>query len=170
MKKIIFTLFAFTAAAYAEPNIALVAKVVPSESHGYFVFSDGTFWKVSSFVKRWRTPLEWISGDELYIPENYVCSVQDWSFADEFEAFLKIGNARVNESDASNEDDLKKHSHILLNGRTGKILFGTPIHPADFLVQVYDEGYNKGHSVGFSAGYSSGYSAGKAAVQQQPPR
>jgi hypothetical protein len=166
MKRMIFALIGFTA-VYAEPNMAIAAKIVPEESRGYFIFSDGTFWKVSSFIKRWRTPLEWISGDDIYVPENYVCSVQDWSFADEFEAYPKYGNIRVNESDASNEEDLKKHSHVLVNIRTGKTLFGTPIHPADFLVQIYDEGYNEGYGIGYSRGYNSGYSAGKDAVEQQ---
>lgn len=166
MKKILLVFLAFTA-VYAEPNRALVAKVLPTETRGYFVFSDGTFWKVSSFIKRWRTPLEWIAGDELYVPENYDCTVAIWTLGDEFEAYPKFGNARVNDSDASNEEAIKNHSHILVNTRTEKILFATPIHPSDFMIQVYDEGYNEGYSSGYSEGYSSGYSAGNNAVDQQ---
>lgn len=159
MKKVLFALFAFTA-AYAEPSMALVAKIVPTESRGYFIFSDGSFWKVSSFIKRWRTPLEWISGDEIYVPENYDCTVALWTLGDEFEAYPKYGNARVNDSDASNEDAIKSHSHILVNTRTEKILFATPVHPSDFTIQIYNEGYDEGHSVGYKKGYSSGYSTG----------
>ncbi len=159
MKKILCILIVCIA-AYAETGGSIVAKITPSESQGYLIFSNGTYWKVSSFVKRWRTPLEWLAGNEIYVPENYICDMQSWSFGDEFEVYPKCGNIRVDESHASNEEALKKHSHILLNPRTEKILFGTPIHPADFVVQIYNEGYSLGHSKGYSTGYNEGRSSG----------
>ncbi len=154
MKKIFFILIAF-ATAHAEP-MALVAKVTPSENSGYFIFSDGTFWKVSSFVKRWRGPIEWVSGTELSVPEIYECTVDKWSFGDLFEPYLKQGNLQVNEADASNEAELKQHAHLLVNTRTHKVLFATPIHASDFMSQLYKEAYEKGHSEGYNKGYYRG--------------
>jgi hypothetical protein len=145
---------------HAESNMTLVAKIIPTENEGYFIFSDGTYWKVSSFVKRWRSPLEWITGSEIPVPENYLCTIDVWSFGEEFEAYPKYGNSRVNEEDASNAVIIKNHSHILVNKRTEKVLFATPLHPADWASQVQQEGYNKGYSAGYSAGYSSGYNVG----------
>jgi hypothetical protein len=138
----------------------LVTNLVIDDSKGYFVLSDGTYWKIDTFVTRWRSLLEWIGGDEVYVPDAYQCTVKDWVMGEEFEYFPKVGNLRINEADASNEAELKKHSYILVNHRTGKVLFGTPIHAAQFVTDVYNEGYN----VGYRKGYSSGYSAGRASV------
>lgn len=158
MKKILFILIAF-ATAHAEP-MALVAKVIPSDNVGYFIFSDGTFWKVSTFVKRWRGPIEWISGVELSVPESYETTLTNWSLGDLFEAYPKYGNLQADETHASNEAEIKKHSHLLVNPRTNKVLFATPVHPADFTTEIYSVGYNSGVSAGYSSGYDKGSSAG----------
>lgn len=160
MKKILFALIAFTT-LHADPGGALVAKVVSSDSNGYFIFSDGSFWNVSSFVTRWRTPGEWITGSELYVPDDYTCDMTDWSFSDEYEVYYKEGNIRVDESHASNEADLKKHSFLMMNFRNGKFFFATEMQPTDYVQEVYKVGYNKGHSTGYNSGYSDGYSIGK---------
>ncbi|MBX7067353.1 MAG: hypothetical protein K1X28_08990 [Parachlamydiales bacterium] len=164
MRKLFFLMIAI-ASIHANPS-SVVAKFVLEDSHGYFVMADGTYWKVNSFVTRWRSLLEWIGGDEVYVPDTYQCTVKDWVVGEEFDYFPKIGNIRVNEADASNEAELKKHNYILVNGRTGKVLFGTPVHPADFITSVYDEGYN----AGYRKGYSAGYNVGKASVPPAAPR
>ena len=164
MKKILFALIAITT-LHADP-VQLVAKVVPEDSRGYLVFSDGTFWNVSSFVKRWRSPLEWIAGNELYVPEDYECELSDWFFGDEYEVFYKTGNMRVDETHASNEDDLKKHSFLMVNLRSGNTFFASQMQPMDLLTAVHDEGYNVGHSKGYDAGYSLGYSIGYDAGEE----
>lgn len=162
MKKFFFSLIAI-ASLHANPS-SLVAKFVTEDSNGYFVMADGSYWKVTSFVTRWRSLLEWVGGDEVYVPDNYKCTVKDWVVGEEFEYFPKIGNLRINEADASNEAELKKHAYLLMNSRTGKILFGTPVNPADFITSVYNVGYN----AGYNKGYSSGYSAGRASVPHNP--
>lgn len=153
MKKFLFLFFAL-ASMYADP-VSLIAKLTPSDTSGYFVFSDGTFWKVSSYVVRWRSPLEWAMGEELFIPEEYICEIKDWSFGDEFEPIYKIDYVRVDEANASNESELRKHSHVLVHSLTGRALFATPVSAASFLDQIYRDGVSSGYSKGYSEGYSS---------------
>lgn len=159
MKKFLFLVLGCIS-LHAEP-VSLVAKVVPQENLGYFIFSDGTFWKVCTFVKRWRGPLEWITGVELTVPENYECNLDTWSLGDFFEAYPKYGNLQADESHASNEADIKKHSHLLVDIRTNKVLFATPIHPSDFTAELYNVGYNTGYNKGVDTGYYSGFDKGK---------
>lgn len=158
MRKLFFTVIA-ALSLNADPG-ALVAKVIPNDSNGYFIFNDGSFWKVSSFVMRWRTPIEWISGDELYVPEDYECTMDDWSFGDLYEVYYKVGNLRVDESHASNESDLKKHSLLMMNLRNGKFFFATQMQPGDYVKEVYDLAYDAGKSKGYNKGYNDGYSIG----------
>jgi hypothetical protein len=165
MKKILLSLVVLTS-LHATP-MALVAKVIPSDNQGYFIFSDGTFWKVSAFVKRWRGPLEWLTGAELMVPSEYDCKVDQWSFADDFEPYPKYDYLRANEADASNEEQLKAHSHLLVNKCTGKVLFATPIHPADFTNQLYQEGYDKGFSAGYATGHDAGYKTGREFAERR---
>lgn len=165
MKKFIFALFLMTAAYSVEHCAAITAKFITSDNKGYLAFSDGSFFRVTTFVKRWRGPLEWLSGEELYVPENYLCSLKDWGIGDEFELLPKYGYSRVDESYASNESDIKLSSHILVNLRTEKILFAVPLHPGDLMSQIYSDGHANGYSKGYSEGYSSGYDSGKAFSQ-----
>lgn len=168
MKKIFLAVLVVVSAC-AEPFGYMTAKVLPTENRGYCVFSDGSFWRVTTFVKRWRSPLEWVSGTELYVPDEYVCDLKDFSLGDVFEAYEKYGNARVDESAASNQDELKKCSHLLVNPRTGKIFYATPLHPVDFTYDLFSEGrsigYSEGYTAGYSSGYDWGYSSGKASVE-----
>ena len=147
----------------ADPG-ALVGKVVPSDSNGYFIFTDGSFWKVSSFVTRWRTLREWVSGDELYVPDDYQCTMNAWSFGDIYEVCYKNGNLRVDESHASNESDLKKHSLLMMNPRNKKIFFASQMQPENFIKEIYDLAYDAGYSKGYDYGHSVGLKTGKAEV------
>ncbi|PIS03325.1 MAG: hypothetical protein COT85_00570 [Chlamydiae bacterium CG10_big_fil_rev_8_21_14_0_10_42_34] len=160
MKKVCLFLLLITASYADEFSGELVAKIIPSENQGYFILSDGTYWKVTTFQKRWRNPLEWLVGDEIYVPENYESSLTDWIFGDEFDAYPKYGNLRVNEEDASNIKELKECSYLLVNPRTEKILFAIPLHPSDFVFELYNEGHDNGYRSGYSAGRSDGYSLG----------
>jgi hypothetical protein len=160
MKKIVFSLLLSSVLFGADVTGALRAKILPSENKGYYVFADGSFWKVTTLVKRWRGPLEWLRGDELYVPESYVTTLEDWSFGDEFEVYPKLGNLRLDESVASNEKELQSYTHLLVNPFTGKVIFGIPLHPADFVNQLYNDGYDIGYSKGESVGYTNGYSVG----------
>lgn len=168
MKKIILALLVFASAYAGEPFGYLTAKILPAENKGFCIFSDGSFWQVTTFVKRWRSPLEWVSGVDLYVPPEYECTLKDWALGDEFEAYLKYGNSRADESAASNQEDLKKCSHLLVNPRTGKILFATPLHPNDFVIELFNEahgiGYSEGYSKGYNSGYDWGYSSGRLAA------
>lgn len=153
--------FAASVCATEATNVGSIAgKVVLESGKGYFLLSDGTFWKVYPFVKRWRTLFEWIKGTELAIPDNYEGLPADWTLSAEVEAYPKYGNLSIDEANASNEDDLKKCTHLLFNRGTGQILFAILLHPADFMIQIFNDGVSEGASNGYSKGYSSGYSAG----------
>lgn len=153
MKKILFALIALTT-LHSEP-VVLVAKIIPKDTTGYLIFSDGTFWDISSFETRWRSPLEWVVGNELYVPQDYQCVATDWSLGDEYELFYKEGNIRVDETHASNEDRLKTHPFLMVNLRTGKTFFASQMQPMDLLTAVFNKGYSKGYSQGYSSGRSS---------------
>lgn len=176
MKKFLF-LFLFIASIYAEVT---VVSIFPTKNKTYYMLSDGTFWTVTSFIKRWRTVGEWIRGDELYVPDHFVSSPGDWAAGQTIEIYSKYDHLRIDESFAENVEALKQCTHLFVNTRTEKILFALPLdlHPADFMALLYndgrndgydkgyEEGYSIGHSYGYSAGYSIGYSSGQAANSQ----
>lgn len=159
MKKILLLLICIT--GLSANSFDLVGKVVPEPTTGYLMFNDGTFWKVNSFVTRWRGPLEWLSGEELYVPDDYNCEVSEWSYGDPYEVYYKLGNLRVDESHASNQEILQKHTYLMTNLRTGKTFFATQIQPTEFLELVLIHGKNSGYNKGYSEGYDKGYSDGK---------
>lgn len=153
---------------------ALAAKVILQNTQGYFVLSDGSCWKVIGFCKRWRTLSEWWSNVQL-APENYECVPNDWFLGTQIEAYPKYDNLSVNQANASNQDALKQCTHLLLNNRTGQILFAIALHPTDCIIQLYsdayEDGYNKGLHQGrlssyqnatdiYNSGYSDGYKQG----------
>lgn len=47
-----------------------------------------------------------------------------------------------------------------------QILFAVSLHPADCMVQIFNDGYNEGLEKGHSSGYLEGYSLGYYAGQQ----
>ncbi|OGN55863.1 MAG: hypothetical protein A3D96_00240 [Chlamydiae bacterium RIFCSPHIGHO2_12_FULL_44_59] len=155
-----YTLLVLVAAFIEVHSAPLVAKVTPEDTKGYLVFSDGTFWSVASLEKRWRTPLEWLAGNELFVPEDYACKVTEWSFGDEYEIYHKAGNLRVDETYASNGEQLKQHSFLMLNLRSGKTFFASRMQPMDLIQAIYDEGYHSGYHQGYPSGYEEGYSVG----------
>lgn len=159
MKKVFLAIVCATALFSYEAT--LVAKALPKEEKGYFILSDGTFWKVAPFVKRWRSLSEWWNGQEIAVPEEYNADLKSWNYGDQFAIYPKNEVCRFSESFASNEEELKQTSYALVHVTTGKILFGAPIQPAAFVTQIYDEGYQAGYSSGHSTGYGSGYIAGK---------
>lgn len=163
MKKLFFILLALNVYA-ADYGGTLIAKVIPYENTGYFILSDGSFWKTTAFVKRWRTLSEWWSGEELPVPANFECQLQDWNLGDEFEIYDKNDVMRGGEANASNEEALKQCRYVLFNPRTEKALFATPLEPRDFIDAIYSAAHDIGYANGYSSGYSDGYSSGKAAA------
>lgn len=187
MKTIIFSLFfiqaALLTASSPERIEALSAKVILQDGSGYYALSDGSQWKVIGFSKRWRTFSEWWNNVEI-APEYYDCLPTDWYLGAQIETYTKYGNLNVNEADAANSDILRQCTHLLVNRATGQVLFALLLHPADCLVQLYndaykdghtkgfekgrslsnqktDEIYNNGHSEGYKAGYADGYYDGQ---------
>lgn len=154
----------------------LSSKAILANTEGYYVLSDGSCWKVIGFSRRWRSFNEWWNGVQL-VPKNYECVPNDWFLATEIEVYPKFENLQVNEADASNEEALKQCTHLLANSRTGQVLFAIALHPADCMVQVFNDahadGYNKGYEKGrldfyqngadiYKSGHSEGYKAGYA--------
>jgi hypothetical protein len=151
----------------------LAAKVILSNSDGYFVLSDGSFWKVIGFSKRWRSLSEWWNNTPLMVSEDFDSLPNDWPMGAQMEIHTKYESPImecVKEADASNQEILKQCSHLLRNKGSGKILFAISIHPAECFVQAFqearNEGYHEGYSYGYSMGYSMGHSAGYSSGYQ----
>ncbi len=183
MKKhvlIVLTLFGFSSAYTVTPERIepLSAKVILANKEGYFALADGTCWKAIGFQTRYRSLSEWWNSVEL-VPKEYECIPNDWFLATEVEVYSKYGNLNIKESDASNEEALKQCTHLLVNQRTGQVLFAIALHPADCLVQlsneVYKDGFNKGtqsvvksnknqadenYRIGYQVGYELGFAEG----------
>lgn len=155
-----FCLLGIGSAGEPERISPMIGKIILDSNKGYFVLSDGSFWKAVTFIKRWRTPGEWWQGVELYVPENYDCTPKDWFLGTEIEAYTKISHLNVDESFASNFEDLKKCTHLLYNRGSGKMLFAISMHPADCLGEIFAEGRQQGYDDGYLKGYNSGYDLG----------
>lgn len=167
--------FSAAHAANAPERVSVLsAKVVMQNSNGYFALADGSCWKAVPFSKRWRTLSEWWNNVQL-VPKEYECVPNDWFLGTQINIYPKYGNLAVNLDDASNVEDLKQCTHLFLNTRTGQILFAIALHPADCIVQLFNDahkdGYNKGYSEGrlksyqnstevYNEGYRSGYLEG----------
>jgi hypothetical protein len=135
---------------------ALSSKVILQNTSGYFVLSDGSCWKAIGFAKRWRSLTEWWNGVEL-VPENYNCVPNDWYLGSQIEVYPKYEYLRVNEADASNQEDLRQCTHLFANTRTGQVLFAISLHPAECIVQLFTESRKEGYDEGFSLGRLSSY-------------
>lgn len=190
MKKICLIAIAILSFSVVYGNLpekveTLSAKAILQNTEGYFVLSDGSMWKAIGFSKRWRSLSEWWNNAQL-VPENYECVPNDWFLGAQIEAYSKYDNLQVDESDASNQEVLKQCTHLLVNTRTGQVLFAISLHPGDCIVRVFnearDEGYNKGYHEGrlssyqnatdiYNKGHSEGYKAGyQAGVQDTLPK
>jgi len=144
----------------AEHRGDLSGKVVIQSDFGYFLLSDGSYWKVYSFAIRSRGFFEWIRGIQLLTPENCDCKADDWVLGSSVEAYPKSGTY-IDLSDADNIDALKNCTHFLVNTNTGKILFCIPLLPADCMTQIYQDAAR----LAFSKGYQAGFSAAESAVR-----
>ncbi len=134
----------------------LSSKVILQNTNGYFVLSDRSCWKAVGFAKRWRTPSEWWNNVQL-VPENYECVPNDWFLGSQIQIYSKYENLEVNEANASNSEALKQCTHLLLNSRTGQVLFAVALEPAECIVQLFNDAYQDGHSVGYSQGRLKSY-------------
>lgn len=161
--------FSVTYANNPEKVEALSAKVILLNTNGYFALSDGSFWKVISFSKRWRTLTEWWNNVQL-VPKNYECVPNDWFLGSQIEVYSKVTNLNIDEADAANQEDLRRCTHLLINSRTGQVLFAIALEPADCLVQLFNEAHEEGYNKGFNEGRMKGnqnatdiYNSGRAA-------
>lgn len=183
----VFSCFA-TYADQLQKVETLSAKVVLQNAEGYFVLSDGSLWKAIGFVKRWRSLSEWWNDAQL-APKCFECVPNDWYLGAQIAIDSKYGNLGVNEANASNQEILKRCTHVMTNLQTGQVLFAIALHPAEGLVELFNdahtdgyskgytkgrcdsfanasESYNSGHSEGYKAGYREGY---QAALHDQQP-
>ncbi|MES2273871.1 MAG: hypothetical protein V4487_06730 [Chlamydiota bacterium] len=162
MKKLFFALLViFSTHLAATDGVGfLEAKMILEDSKAYFILSGGQYWKVVPFVKRSRTLVEWISSEELYVPEAYQSNFDQWPLGEEIEIYPKTGNLRVNESFASNIEELKECTHFLVDRRTEAVFFAKYLQPTDCLVEIYNDGVRHGYADGHDKGYNTGYRAG----------
>ncbi len=137
----------------------LSAKVILQNSNGYFALSDGSCWKAISFQKRWRTLSEWWNSVEL-APGNYECMPNDWHLGAQIEIYSKYGNLEVREADASNQEELRRCTHLLVNPQTGYVLFAIALGPEDCIIELFNDAYREGYQSGYSEGSVDGYQNG----------
>lgn len=165
-----------------EKESQLVAKVALSNTQGYFLFEDGSFWKVVPLIKRWRSLSEWWNDVQL-VPEQFECIPKDWNLGAPIAVYRKESNFDIEESNASNSKILKHCSHFLVNQVTKQTLFAYPLSQSQLITQLYRDayldGYNIGqqegiqkqdqmnqqtktkiHQEGYTKGYQSGYETG----------
>lgn len=160
MKKwclILVAVLAYTGvyAEFPEKVEILCSKAVLKNEQGYFVLSDGSIWKAIGFAKRWRSLGEWWNSVKL-VPEQYETLPDQWHLGTSIEAYPKYSSLAVNEADASNQAELKQCTHLLVNTRTGQVLFALALDPAQALLQIFDEARVEGYNEGYSSGYTSG--------------
>jgi hypothetical protein len=134
----------------------LSSKAILKNTNGYFVLSDRSCWKAIGFSKRWRSLSEWWNDVKL-APEKYECVPNDWFLGTQIEVYSKVSNLDVSESNASNQDSLKQCTHLLVNSRTGQVLFAIALEPADCIVQLFNEAYEDGYGKGYDKGRLSSY-------------
>lgn len=138
----------------------LSAKVILQSTNGYFVFSDRSCWKAVAFSKRWRSLSEWWNGVEL-APEKYDCVPDNWVLGTEIEVYSKFGNMDVDDANAANQELLKQCTHLLLNKRTGQVLFAIKMEPTECIISLHKEAYQDGYAQGYAQGQSGSYTRGR---------
>lgn len=149
---IIFFSFSIAHAGAPEKIKMLSAKAILQNTEGYYAFSDGTCLKVVGFSTRWRTPSEWWNNVEL-VPKNYECVPNDWFLGAEIEVYPTYKNLEVNLENATNAETLKQCTHLLYNITTGQVLFAIWMHPAEFLMKLFNDSHNDGFDKGYKEGY-----------------
>ncbi|OGN63659.1 MAG: hypothetical protein A3E80_02695 [Chlamydiae bacterium RIFCSPHIGHO2_12_FULL_49_9] len=153
-----------------EPERAgkLSSKVILKDQGGFFILSDGSFWRAIEYKKRPRTFLEWLQ-KIILVPENYECNPIDWVLGSNIQVYPKQGYSTADEGNALNEDALKQCTHILVNAGNEQILFAVPLTSADCLAQVYQgarkEGLKQGDKNEYQKGYNTGLSRGRSTQQ-----
>ena len=146
----------FSYAESAEVVETLSSKVILQNTSGYFVLSDRSLWKVLGFSKRWRSLSEWWNDVQL-VPQNYECIPNDWLLGSQIAVYSKIGNLEVDEANASNKDELKQCTHLLVNMHTGQVLFAMALEPADCIVKLFNDAHGDGYNKGLGEGNSENY-------------
>jgi len=144
----------------------IMSRFHVSDSRAYFLVDKGTIWKVTRFEKRWRGPLEWFRGDDLGVPEQYLYSVSDWGSLGEMEIYPKFVSPAP-EASASNETEIHKATHILVNRQTGRVLYGYETSASQAMLDIYTEGKAAGYNEGREEGYKAGVNAEKSKSYQE---
>ncbi len=146
---------------------ALSANISLENETGYFILSDGSFWKAIPYIQRWRDPLEWWN-DVRLVPKEYETQPKKWAIGSEITVYSRGGLMHICDENASNQEAIRQCTHLLMNMHTGQVLFAIPYDPArgleEFYHDVYNEAYEKGHAWGYSNGNSKGYSEGYRAA------
>lgn len=162
-------MFSCIALSASEPERVemLSSKVILQNTNGYYVFSDGSCWKVMGFATRWRNLTEWWNSVQL-APQHYECVPSDWYLGSQIEIYPKYGNLEADEANASNEEDIRRCTHLLVNSGTGQVLFAVALDPGVCIAQLYTEAHEDGYKLGYDLGskqryndvYNNGYSDG----------
>ena len=159
-------LILFVVPVYAADHVGqITGRIAADPTHAYFFLSDGTFWKAYPFEKRWRTLGEWWSGMDFNIPDAYESKLDEWILGSVVGTFPKYQNLSIDEAYAANKDHLKICTHLFVNQNTGKVLFAAPLVPADYMMQIFEEGSKKGYAEGYKVGHADGYRHGYLHVE-----
>ena len=171
----------------AEHIGALAGTILVGDTNGFFMLADGSCWKTTSYVTRWRGPLEWWNGVDIAPPQGFQCTLKDWNLGAPIEFHRRHGISGVDLSNASNSAELNQCTHIMINQHTGHVVFGVFLTPTIAMTEifktgretgfregeqkgraetrqyVYQDGYNKGHEDGYRKGHQKGFEEGAVA-------
>jgi hypothetical protein len=158
MKKIVLAFIFIATILQAE---VIQGSVIGGENTAYWILDDGSFWKVFSFVKRWRGPLEWFRGDDLGVPDSYQTSLDQWVSGTEI-AVMSKSEVAADFTNASNQEDLRQATHVIVHKHTGHTLFALSMSANHFLTSVFNEGKLLGRSESYEKGKQDGFQRGFA--------
>jgi hypothetical protein len=145
----------------------LSSGIIMKNEEGYFFLSDGSCWKVIGLSKRDRSIKEWWNKVKLPVPQNYECAPKDWASGVQIEVFPKDGNSEVYAEYATNKEDLRQCTHLLINLANRQVLFALSVEPCACIAAIYQDAYDKGYNTGYNQGnatseqkYTTGYELG----------
>lgn len=161
IKRLFFAIAIFLIPHGMHANDQILAKVCLKNDAGYFFLSNGTFWKIIPFKKRWRTLSEWWNGTEI-LSKDYQTRVKDWYLGAEVTIHPNQAMQDLIENTSSNVKELEKCTHILVNPNSRKVLFAILLTPGACMGDIYSNGRYEGDQEGYSRGWNIGFALGCA--------
>ena len=110
----------------------------------YFLLSDGSYWRITAFIPRWKNLSEWWNSQQI-VPDSFECNPKEWPLDSIIQVYAKEEYMQNIENDASNLVELENCTHLLVNTTTGEMVFATALESVDSLgtlaYYTYDRAY-----------------------------